>query len=134
MRIANLPRLAGVSKESVAMALGFLQRHGYAVVEPAPHGDRGKTIKLTVEGRRARAEYRRVIRSIDASWRTRFGDAVVARLQAALEPLIEGVQTPAALLAGLEPYPDGWRASLPPITCLPYYPMVLHRGGFPDGS
>jgi hypothetical protein len=35
---------------------------------------------------------------------------------------------------GLKPYPDGWRASLPPPQGLPHYPMILHRGGFPDGS
>ena len=46
---------------------------------------------------------------------------------------------------GLQPYPDGWRARGPylrqttavlndPGAALPHYPMVLHRGGWPDGS
>ena len=38
------------------------------------------------------------------------------------------------LFAWLEPYPDGWRASVRRPATLPHYPMVLHRGGFPDGS
>jgi hypothetical protein len=38
------------------------------------------------------------------------------------------------LFRGLEPYPDGWRASLRRPNTLPHYPMILHRGGFPDGS
>ena len=38
------------------------------------------------------------------------------------------------LFAGLEPYPDGWRAAVRPPATLPHYPMVLHRGGYPDGS
>ncbi|MGB7741631.1 MAG: hypothetical protein WBL41_02645 [Terracidiphilus sp.] len=38
------------------------------------------------------------------------------------------------LLQGLHPYPDNWRASLPMPEVLPHFPMVLHRGGFPDGS
>ena len=49
------------------------------------------------------------------------------------------------LSLGLEPYADGWRASAPyvtqtqavmndPVAALPHYPMVLHRGGWPDGS
>jgi len=38
------------------------------------------------------------------------------------------------LLGGLQPYPDGWRASVASREVLPHYPMVLHRGGFPDGS
>lgn len=28
----------------------------------------------------------------------------------------------------------GWRAPLRRPVTLPHYPMVLHRGGFPDGS
>ena len=47
--------------------------------------------------------------------------------------------------AGLVPYPDGWRAHPPyqwlteamiadPAGVLPHYPMVTHRGGYPDGS
>jgi hypothetical protein len=49
------------------------------------------------------------------------------------------------LAEGLRPYPDGWRAARPylrqttavlsdPQGALPRYPMVLHRGGWPDGS
>jgi len=36
---------------------------------------------------------------------------------------------------GIDPSPDNWRAGIRqrPST-LPHYPMVLHRGGFPDGS
>jgi hypothetical protein len=34
----------------------------------------------------------------------------------------------------LKPYPEGWLASIPALSQLPHYPMVLHRGGFPDGS
>jgi hypothetical protein len=47
--------------------------------------------------------------------------------------------------AGLVPDPDGWRANPPyarltqamiadPAGTLPHYPMVSHRGGYPDGS
>lgn len=38
------------------------------------------------------------------------------------------------LMQGLEPYPDGWRAKVRRPEVLPHYPMVLHRGGYPDGS
>jgi hypothetical protein len=40
----------------------------------------------------------------------------------------------ARLAAGLEPPPGGWRAPLRSPATLPHYPMVPHRGGFPDGS
>jgi hypothetical protein len=35
---------------------------------------------------------------------------------------------------GLEAYLDNWRAKVPKATTLPHFPMVLHRGGYPDGS
>ena len=35
---------------------------------------------------------------------------------------------------GLEPPPGGWRAAVRAKDTLPQYPMVLHRGGYPDGS
>ena len=41
---------------------------------------------------------------------------------------------PPPLFQALEPYPENWRASARPPRTLPYYPMVLHRGGYPDGS
>ena len=39
-----------------------------------------------------------------------------------------------ALAAGLDPYPDNWRAGVRPASTLPHYAMVLHRGAYPDGS
>jgi hypothetical protein len=35
---------------------------------------------------------------------------------------------------GLNPYPECWRAKEKPITALPHQPLVMHRGGYPDGS
>ena len=66
----------------------------------------------------------------------------VGALRAALEAVLG--QRP-QLSQGMQPYPDGWRASKPylehtkavlddPTGRLPAYPMVLHRGGWPDGS
>jgi hypothetical protein len=34
----------------------------------------------------------------------------------------------------MKPYADGWRASVCRPGTLPHYPMILHRGGYPDGS
>jgi hypothetical protein len=38
------------------------------------------------------------------------------------------------LFSGLVPYPDGWCATRPTPEVLPHYTMVLHHGGYPDGS
>jgi hypothetical protein len=53
----------------------------------------------------------------------------------AIERLVgEPSAGPSPLFAGLKPYEDGWRASVRTSDTLPHYPMVLHRGGYPDGS
>ncbi len=78
---------------------------------------------------------------IDAAWADRFGADEVRRLRSALASVLEHPD----LAVGLRPYAGGWRASKPylarteallenPRTALPHYPMVLHRGGWPDGS
>ena len=39
-----------------------------------------------------------------------------------------------AALAAIEPQEENWRARVPPPRLLPHYPMILHRGGYPDGA
>ena len=64
--------------------------------------------------------------------RPHFTPGVTGALRASLEPLAAG--RPPVLSGGLEPYPDNWRASVRRPATLPHFPMVLHRGGYPDGS
>ena len=129
VRVRDLPALTGVSKEANAMATGFLVRIGCATVEPDPSG-RGKAVRLTEKGARARAKYRRVLATTEQRWNERFGARAVDELGAALD----GVVGDPRLFEGMKPYPDGWRASVRALPVLPDYPMVLHRGGYPDGS
>jgi DNA-binding MarR family transcriptional regulator len=134
-RVRDLPRLAGVSKEGIAMALSFLEKRGYAAVKPESPGSRSKLLMLTAKGKRARDEYFPLVQAIEQRWEACFGEKAVGRLRDSLERLVgEPVAERSPLFRGLEPYPDGWRASLPRPETLPHYPMVLHRGGFPDGS
>jgi methyltransferase (TIGR00027 family) len=128
----DIPALGGVSRESVAMALGVLRPQGVVTEGPDPAGTRFKVTRLTAKGITLRDEYPALAAEIERDWRARFGDAKVTALRRALEPLVAG--DPARLSAGLEPYPDGWRARLPRPATLPHYPMTLHRGGYPDGS
>jgi len=65
---------------------------------------------------------------IENRWLDRHGSRLIGELRAS--PAAE----PSPLLAGLQPYPGGWRASIAAPRTLPHYPLVLHRGGFPDGS
>jgi hypothetical protein len=122
--LRDLPVRTGVSKEAVSISVGFLERQECATVA-------GRVARLTGKGERAQAKYRRLV-----------GAERDDRLLALLEGLLSD---PEKLRQGLTPHPDGWRAHPPytavtralladPAAVLPRYPMVSHRGGFPDGS
>ena len=135
LRIRDLPLLSGVSKEAIGMATGFLGKRGYATVETDPAGSRAKVVRLTSKGREARDRYRQRLGALEELWQSRYGQDAIGRLRAALEPLAgDGTAGNSPLFRGLDPYPDGWRASVPKPRTLPHFPMVLHRGGYPDGS
>jgi hypothetical protein len=123
--VRDLPRLGGVSKEAVAMAVGYLQRNGLAEAVPQ------RSIVLTPPGLDALDGYRYHVAQYDDA---RLRDALCAVL----------TQTD-ALITGLTPVDGCWRALPPyraqtdrlvagPTGALPWHPMVLHRGGWPDGS
>ncbi|MGD0303002.1 MAG: MarR family winged helix-turn-helix transcriptional regulator [Bryobacteraceae bacterium] len=127
VRVRDLPLLSGVSKEAISMALGFLKKKSIAVVEPDPAGSRAKIARLTPKGRAAQDAYHKLVEIIEERWKARFGERSIRVLREQLQRL---VVAPSAI----EPYPDGWRARVPKPGTWPHYPMVLHRGGFPDGS
>jgi hypothetical protein len=134
--VKDLPALTGVSKEGLAMAMHPLTKRDLAVVGPAAGGGRFKAIRLTDRGQEAQWTYTDWTGRLDDRAGLRLGAGAVAALRAALEPLAGDAGDPARspLMGGLEPYPDNWRADTPPPQTLPHFPMVLHRGGFPDGS
>ncbi len=134
-RLRDLPSLAGISKEAVGSALGVLTRAGLAVEEPDPAARRGQVARLTPAGQQAQRRYHELTGAIEQRWRARFGAGPAGALRTALEPLATAPDgAPAPLFGGLKPYPDNWRAAVRPPVILPHYPMVLHRGGYPDGS
>ena len=121
VRQRDLPHLTGVSKEAIAMALGILRKNGFAAIDGRP-----KMVGLTPLGQEAQNAYVWLLGIIEERWRKRFGHRAILALRNSLERLVP--------FPGWEPYPDGWRASVPKPATLPHYPMVLHRGGYPDGS
>jgi DNA-binding MarR family transcriptional regulator len=135
VRVRDLARLSGVSKEAVAMALSFLEKKGYAAVKPEFSGSKVKALVLTPKGQILRTLYRELMPAIEGRWQTRFGENAIRTLRDVLEE--SGAGAPAKtsrLFEGLEPYPDGWRAAVRKPETLPHFPMVLHRGGYPDGG
>ncbi len=145
-RVRDLPRLGGVSKEAIAMAVAFLTGHGYGRVEPDPSVSRAKLITLTPKGQRARATSVRLIDETERRWGEGFGVETIRSLRESLAAFVDPPGSrPVRLAEGLSPPPGGWRGRRPYVTqtnaviddpwgSLPHYPMVLHRGGFPDGS
>ncbi|HEY6446631.1 MAG TPA: hypothetical protein VIY53_09240 [Acidobacteriaceae bacterium] len=134
-RLRDLPECTGISTEYIAVATGWLARHGFAVINTAPVPGRGKQIHLNEKGLIAQENNRKRIAAIEKQWQRRFGAEAVRHLRDALDPLVkDGSADRSPLLAGLVPYPDGWRAKVRPPRLLPHFPMVTHRGGYPDGS
>jgi DNA-binding MarR family transcriptional regulator len=146
VRVRDLPGLTGVSKEAIAVSVGFLERHGYGVREPDPNVSRTKLLRLTAQGRAARADYWRNLDEVEARWHARAGNDAINRLRRSLEQLFDHADgQPPRLSLGLQPSPTGWRnrkqyrpqtdaMQRDPAGTLPHHPMVLHRGGWPDGS
>ena len=107
------------------MATGYLERNGLA--ESGPQ----RSVTLTAAGRAALGDYQA---------------RATAREDQALRDAVEAVVSQReALAGGLVPPPGCWRGEKPyltqtrrvladPAAALPWHPMVLHRGGWPDGS
>jgi hypothetical protein len=146
VRVRDLPALSGVSKESISMAMGILQKPKLAaVVESKPSASQTKLVRLTAKGKKAQDAYRNLLATIEDRWQTRFGKNAIYNLRKRLENLVIGPSSgnrsasepdagQSPLFRSLEPYSDNWRAKRPRLTTIPHFPMVLHRGGFPDGS
>lgn len=136
----DLPAAAGVSKEAVSTSLTWLSRQSLVAVEPKSSG-RGKVASLTAAGNDAQAEHMRRLSAVEQAWAARFGTHAVESMRSALDSLL----THEAFTAALVTPENGWRGRGRykhltkrfidrPTEALPRYPMILHRGGWPDGS
>ena len=134
-RLRDLPPLAGISKDAASWAMGVLVRNRLAVEAPDPAATRGKVARPTISGIAAQGVYHELVGMVEQRWQERFTGGTVSALRQALEPLATAPDGhPPPLFGGLAPYPDNWRAQVRAPDILPHYPMVLHRGGYPDGS
>ena len=137
--VRNLPAETGLSPEAVSMALTYLKKHGYVHVAK-------KTARLTALGVRASGATPLHHARVAACWTNRLGRSRLAGLRTALHAILEQRDGDRPRLAmGLTPPPGAWRAEpryrarteamlTDPSTGLPRHPVVLHRGGWPDGS
>ncbi len=118
------------------MALDRLQKQGLAEVKSESSARRFKVLAVNAEGRKIAAACARILDQTETRWQKRFGPRHITRLQASLESIIhaESAEGPSLLMESIAPHPDNWRVQMPPREILPHFPMVLHRGGHPDGS
>jgi hypothetical protein len=103
--------------------------------------DEAGVLRLTAErGRRAWELYLRRLAGVEAAAAERMPEPV-AEIRATLAEILGSPR----LSAGVTPPPSGWRARAPhrrqserwlrdPAAALPHFPLVTHRGGWPDGS
>jgi len=124
VRLRDLPGRTGIARVSVDNQIRLLGELELAVIEPDAEAGRGRVARLSDQGRRAQAAYGKRSTATEKTWRAHD----VGRLRGALEAL-----DPAPLLAGTRAPSGGWRENTP-LACLPHYPLVTHRGGYPDGS
>jgi hypothetical protein len=116
------------------MATGFTGHADVTKIAADPDGGRWKVVQLTPKGTVVRDRYGDRLESLEERWQQRFGGDVIGRLRASLERLAGPGGPGSPLFAGLEPAPGNWRADVRPPQTLPHFPMVMHRGGYPDGS
>lgn len=134
VRVRNLPALSGVSKEAIAMAFGILRKARLVVVEKEPQSP-WQIARLTDVGIAVQKNYPLLLASIESRWESRFGEQAVRALREAAESVAGNADDPGSpLVQSIEPHPGNWRAAVPKPRTLPHFPMVLHRGGYPDGS
>lgn len=135
VRVRDLPALSGVSKEAIAMAFGILRKARLAVVAKESRKSPWHVARLTEAGVAIQNSYPALLAAIEERWQSRFGVDEVSALRQAAETIVGDSMDPESpLMQCIAPYPDGWRASVPKPDTLPHFPMVLHRGGYPDGS
>jgi hypothetical protein len=134
VRVRDLPELTGVSKEAIAMATNFTGSRDITVVGADPDGGRWKVARLTPRGTLVRDAYADRVESLEERWRLQYGADLVSDLRTSLERLAGAGGPGSPLFGGLNPAPGNWRSDVRPPRTLPHFPMVLHRGGYPDGS
>jgi hypothetical protein len=125
---ADLVRRSGISKEAMGFLTGWRQRPRLCV-------ESAGNLTLTAAGRSAKTDYETLTRTIEQSWAEQFGAGVTGRLRSALEQVVVDTTLDRSPLAQLVKAPEGcWRSWVKAPETLPHFPMILHRGGYPDGS
>lgn len=132
--VRELGPLTGLAQMGIDNSLSVLTRRGLLDIESAGRG-RARVARPSTSGTSLQHAYNSETSALEHRWAQRYGKSTITDLREALTA-VAGTSHHAdpRLLEGARAHPDGWRAQLPAPHELPHYPMVSHRGGFPDGS
>ena len=120
---------SGISREAMAYLTGWRQTTRFTVEVEF------RQLRLTPAGIRARDNYRSRAVDTEEAWSQKWGASALSRLRAALERIVGAPTLDRSPLATLvEAPPECWRSWVKRPVTLPHYPMILHRGGYPDGA
>jgi hypothetical protein len=134
VQVRHLPELTGVSREAISMALNFTGSRDITVIGAAPDGGRWKVARLTPKGTVVRDAYADRVESREDRWREQYGADAITSLRSGLERLAGPGGPASRLFSGLDPARGNCRADVRPPLTLPHFPMVLHRGGYPEAA
>lgn len=119
--VRDLQTVTGIARKEWGSAMSQLERAGFATTGTMP-GTKVKTLALTAAGARLQESYPALLAKVESNFA--HGEAV----RAAAEPWV------ADALGWTTPKLDCWRAKTKTPRALAHFPLVMHRGGYPDGS
>lgn len=130
----DLSTLTGTSREAVTMSLGWLERNFLISVTRHPDLARAKLAALAGPGEAAWADHVDQVTRVEKRWRAAYGAGRMQAVRSALVQMVgDGGFAVSPLRAAVNPA-FGWRSQVAVREVLPHHPMVLHRGGYPDGA
>ena len=118
----NLYELSGIAAKEWSSAMNQLAKLGLVEL-----GGKPKSIALTAEGVAAKADADKTLRAVEGAWTKKYGVSI-EHLRRELERVVGDAWE------WTEPYPDNWRSKVRVPKQLANFPIVSHRGGYPDGS
>ncbi len=98
-RITEMAESAGITKQSMAYLVEYVEKHGYVETEPDPKDQRAKRVVLTKRGRHLLATSARLSREFEQHIIQAIGESDTKELRRILDRLGDAVET-------------GWKAPL----------------------
>jgi DNA-binding MarR family transcriptional regulator len=95
-RLTDLAEHVRLTKQAMMALVDDLESLGYVRRVPDPNDARAKLVRLTARGRRAAAECRRAVQSVEQRTKRQLGDRRFDTLREALEELAEPSSTEGA--------------------------------------